>query len=96
MVESSFGVGVVHERRYAVAGRFAEPDVALYDGVEYQFAEVLFQFFLNLVAQSQTGVVHGEQETFDFEVGVEPRLDSLAGFEPFSDAFQGELSGLYG
>lgn len=57
---------------------------------------MLFQFFINLVAQSQTGVVHGEQETFDFEVGVEPRLDELDGVEQLADAFEGEIFGLYG
>lgn len=96
VVEGSFGVGVVHEYRYAVAGRFAEFYVALYHGVEDQFAEVLFQFFLNLVAQSQAGVVHGEEKSFDFEVGIESRLDEFDGVEQFTDAFEGEIFGLYG
>ena len=52
VVEGTFGVGVVHEYGYSVAGSFAQPDIALYDRVENQLAEVLFQLFVDLVSQS--------------------------------------------
>lgn len=89
-------VGVVEDGWHAVAWCFAEFDVALDDGFEDEFAEVAFYFFVDLVGQSESAVVHGEQEAFYFEAWVHACFDDFDGVEQFADAFEGEVFALHG
>ena len=79
-----------------MARRLAQADVAGYDGVEYHFGEVPLELFVDLVGQTQTCVVHGEQEAFDLKTGIEPAFDDADSVEELADAFEGEIFGLYG
>ena len=49
---------------------------------------------VNLVGQTQTAVVHGEQKALDLELGVELALDNLYRVEQLADAFQGKVFAL--
>lgn len=45
-----------------------------------------FQLFVYLVGEAQACVIHREQESFDFERGIELRLDYAYGVEQLADA----------
>ncbi len=48
---------------------FAQFYIALDDGVEHQFLEVAFHLVVYLVGLAQPRVIHGQQESLDFECG---------------------------
>ena len=70
--------------------------VTLDDGLEHQFLEVTFHLVVNLVGQTQTGIVHREQETLDFQFRVQFALDNLDGIEKFRDTLQCKILTLHG
>ena len=49
-----------------------------------------------MVGQTQTAVVHGQEESLDFQLRVELALDDLDGVEELADALQGKVFALYG
>ena len=91
MVLGTCGIRIVKDDRETVARGFAEFDVPLDDGFEDQFLEMFFHFIINLVGQTQAAVIHGQQETFDFQRRVEFGFDNLDRIEKFADTFQCEI-----
>ena len=87
MVLGSSGVCVIEYGRQSVTRCFGELHIALDDGLEYEFLEMSFYFIVNLVGQTETGVVHREQESFYFKSGVQFFLYNLDGVEQFADTF---------
>ena len=81
MVFGSGGVCIVQDGGQSVAGRFAQFYIALDNGAEHQFLEVAFYFIVYLVGLSQARIVHGQQESFDFECGVQLGLDDFDGVQ---------------
>ena len=55
-----------------------------------------FKLFVYLVCQAQAGIVHCQQEAFDFQLRVQPAFYYSYGVQKFGDAFQREIFGLYG
>ena len=53
-------------------GRFAQLHVALYHGLEHQVAKMPPHLVPHLIGQSQTAVIHGEQEALDLQFLIEP------------------------
>ena len=51
--------------------------------------------FVHLIAQTQTVVVHREQEAFDLQGRIQLRLDDLDRIQQFSDALQRKELALY-
>ena len=96
MVLSTIRLGVVENDGKAMALTLAQLDVALDDGLEYQLLEVALHLIVNLVGKAKTTVVHGEQETFDLELGVELALDNLDGVEQLADTLKSKVFALYG
>ena len=96
MVFGSGGVRIVQDCGESVAGGFAQFYIALDDGVEHQFLEVAFHLVVYLVGLAQPRVIHGQQESLDFECGVQLGLDDFDGVQQFADAFQCKVFGLYG
>ena len=87
-------VGIVKDSWDAVTWGFAELDIALDDRLEDQFAEVSLHFFVDLVGQTKSAIVHRQQETLDFEARIHARLHYLNGVEQLADAFQSEVLAL--
>ena len=81
---------VILQYGYTVRGSFAQTHIAGDDGIEHQVSEMTFHFLINLIAEAQTIIVHGQQETFDLQVGGQFRLDALDGVEQFGDALEGK------
>ena len=52
---------------------------------------MLFYLIINLVGQTQAAVIHGQQETFDFQRRIELGFDNLDRIEKFADTFQCEI-----
>ena len=77
-----------------MAGRLAEFDIALDDGLEDQFLEVAFDLLENLVGKSESRIIHCEEESFYFECGIEFRLDDFNGVEQFANSFECEVFAL--
>ncbi len=84
-------IGIVEDGGNAVAGCFAELDIALDDCLEYEFAEVALHLFVDLVCQSQTTIIHSQEEALNLEAGIHACLDYLYGVEQLADAFQSEV-----
>ena len=58
--------------------------------------EVLLHLGVDLVGQTQTAVVHRQQEALDHERGIEAVLHQADGVEQFADALQREVFALHG
>jgi hypothetical protein len=92
----SAGAGVVEGYGLAVAGSFGEADVAGDAGFEELFSEEAFEVFSDLLGEVGAVVVHGEEDAFEGEGGVEDLGDAVEGGHELGDAFEGEVLGLHG
>lgn len=79
-----------------MAGCLAELDVALYHGLEDQVAEVVLDLLINLVIELGTAVVHGHQETLDFQLGIESALNNLNRIQQLANTLERKVLTLYG
>ena len=79
-----------------MAWTLAELHVALNDGLEHKFLEVAFHFVVYLIGQSETAVVHCQQEAFDFERWVQLALYNLNCIEQLGYSFKSEVLALHG
>ena len=95
MVLCTLRVGVVKDDGQSVALAFAQFDVALYHRLEYQFLEVALYLVVYLAGQTQTVVVHREQESLYLKFRIQLALDDLDGVEQFADALYCEVLALY-
>ena len=71
MILGSCRVCIIENDRQTMAGSLGELHVALDDGLEHQFLEVALHLVVDLVGQSQTTVVHRQQEALDLELGIQ-------------------------
>ena len=55
-----------------------------------------FHFVIDKVGQAQAAVIHGEQEAFYLEGGIELGLHNLDGVEQFADTFKCKVLALHG
>src|SRR6185436_5037901 len=76
-------------------GGFADLGIAVDDGVEHHFVEMLAYFAHYLVAQAETTVVHGHEDTLYHQLLVEAALYYFDRIEQLAQAFKGEELGLY-
>ena len=53
-----------------MTGTLREFYVTLDDCLEYQFLEVTFHLVVDLVCQSESTVVHRQEESLDLELGI--------------------------
>lgn len=79
-----------------MAGRFGEADVARNGGLEELVVEERFEVLGDLLGEIGAVVVHGENDTFEGEAGVEGLADAVERAHEFGDAFEGEVFGLHG
>ena len=91
MVACAHAVRIVEDGGEAVAGSFRELDVAVDDRLEDQFLEVALHLVLDLIGQTQTGIVHRQQETFDGECRIQFLLDNLDGIQQLGDSFERKI-----
>ena len=73
----------------AVARRLAEPDVAWDDGLEDLAREVAMNFLSDLNRHARPPIEHGEHNTADLEIGVQPLPNELDGLEQMREPLQG-------
>ena len=52
--------------------------------------------FVDLISETESAVIHSEEETLNFETRIHAGLDNLYRVEQLADAFQGEVFALYG
>ena len=74
---------------------FAKTYVAWNHRVKHHIAEIALKFFINLIGQTQTRVVHCQQEPFDLKIGIEARFDDTDGVHQFAYAFESKIFGLH-
>ncbi len=97
--EMGFGAAgswVVEDGGFAVAGSFGQTDVAGDGGLIQQLPEEGLEFGGDSLGEVGAVVVHGEDDAFDDEAGIEGLADALDGIEQLADAFEGEVLGLHG
>ena len=78
-----------------MTGSLRQLHVALDDRLKYQFLEVAFHLVVYLACQTQTTVVHREQESLNLELRVQFALDNPYCVKEFADAFQSEILALH-
>ena len=96
MVFRTCRVGIVENHGQSVAWTLAELHVALNDGLEHKLLEVSFHLVVYLIGQSESAVVHCQQEALNLERRVELALDNLDGIEQLGDAFECKVLALHG
>ena len=69
--------------------------IALNYGLEHQSLEVTLHLIENLVCQTQTGIEHREEETFNLQFRVQFRFDYLDSIQQLADAFQCKILTLH-
>src|ERR1017187_9323107 len=89
-------VGIVQQRRLAVAGRLGESNVARDGGLTHQVAEEAAQLGGHRLRQVGALVEHGQHHALDRQAGVELDPDAVNGVEQFGNALEGEVLGLHG
>jgi hypothetical protein len=57
--------GIINHNRFSKRGSLTKPHVAGNNGTEHELLKVLPNLLDHLVAQSQSGVVHGKKNSFD-------------------------------
>jgi hypothetical protein len=57
--------GIVNHNGFTKRGSLTKPHVAGNNGAKYELLKVLPNLLDHLVAQSQSGVVHGKKNSFD-------------------------------
>src|SRR5713101_7711533 len=73
----ALGVSIVAYCGHAVARRFGEPDIARNNSIVNLVAEVLLQLVGNLLRQEIPGIIHGAQQAFDLQPGIEIGVHSF-------------------
>lgn len=74
MAGGSTAFRVVEECRQTMAWSFAKTDIARNDSIEHHFGEMPFEFLVDLIGEAQSGIVHCQQESFDFQMRIQPLL----------------------
>ena len=92
----SSGFGVVEGYGFSVAGGFSEAYVAGNAGGEELVVEEGFEVFGDLLGEIGAVVVHGEEDAFERQAGVEGLGDAVEGRHQLGDALQREVFGLHG
>jgi hypothetical protein len=87
---------VIEEDGLAVAGSLGEADASRDYGAEDLFGKKLPQVVGDLAGEVGAVIVHGEQDAFDGQRGVEGIADMIDGIHEFGDAFEGEELALDG
>ena len=95
MVLTAGGVCVVKDDGKTVTRTLAQFDVTLDDGLEHQLLEMTFHLVVDLVGQTQTTVVHRQQESLDLQLRIQFALDDLDGVQELADTFECEVLTLY-
>jgi hypothetical protein len=90
------GARIVENGRFAVAGSFGEADIAGNAGVVEELTEERLEFAGYALGEIGAVVVHGEDDAFDKEAGIERLTDAFDGIEELADAFEGKILGLHG
>ena len=96
MVLTTCRICIVKDYWQSVRRTLRQFDVTLDDGLEDQLLEVALYLVINLVGQTQTGVLHRQQETFNLELRIQLSLDNLDGVQQLRDTLQCEILTLYG
>ena len=66
-----------------MTGTLGEFDIALDYRFEYQLLEMTLYLVENLVGQTQTRVIHCQEETFNLQFRIQLLLDNLNGIQQF-------------
>jgi len=93
---SATGARIIEDGRFAVAGSFGEADIAGNAGVVEELAEERLEFAGYALGEIGAVIVHGENDAFDKEAGIESLTDAFDGIEELADAFEGKILGLHG
>src|SRR3546814_8434424 len=65
VIDGSLAVRIVHNDGNAEARCFAQPCIALDDGIEDKVVEMGTHFFDHLIGKPQPHVIHRQQDAFD-------------------------------
>ena len=79
-----------------MAWRLADADVARDEGAEYGFVEEAANFVDDFAGEVEFGVVHGEDDSADFEAVVVSGLGLACELDDLGEAFHGEIFALDG
>ena len=74
-----------------MAWSFAKTDIARNDSIEHHLGKMPFEFLVDLIGEAQSGIVHCQQESFDFQMRIQPAFDYANGVEELTDAFKCEV-----
>ena len=77
----SFARGVIVDDAFAKTWGLAQFDVSLNYGFKNHVVEVFLDFFHHLIGQTQSGVIHGQKQSFYIQIGIVDFLDAFYGVQ---------------
>ena len=94
--KATFGAGVKHHARQAIAGGLGQTHIAGDQGVKDLVTKVRFELFTHLHLLGDARVEHDAQQTNDFQIMVEVGVYLFDGVDQVGQAFQGKVFALHG
>src|SRR4051812_19383014 len=91
----AFRFAVVEEDRLAIAGCFAEPDIARDDGRKEPGSKEFFQVLHDLVGEIGSFVVHRQEDALDLQFRVFEAPNLPESLHQFRHAFKRKILALY-
>src|SRR5215475_13713498 len=87
-------VYIIENNRLTETWRFCEANIARNHALEDLGTKETAQICRNLARKSGALVVHCEQDSFNFEAGIERAADAHQGVQQFRDAFERQVFAL--
>src|SRR3989338_5176636 len=81
----------MHYNGFTETWRFAQFGVAVNNGIEYQILKMSFHLVHNLVSQTQTCIVHCENNSFNFKVRIQSSLNNFNCIQQFTQTFKSKI-----
>ena len=90
------GARVIGEDRFAKTSSFGKPNAAGDNGLEDLAAEEIAEVGFDLTSEIGAVIVHGKEDTFDLEIGIEGLPGAVYGVHELGDSFEGKEFALNG
>src|ERR1700722_8268959 len=96
VIDGALAERITQDHRLTYAGSLADLRIPVDDRIEHDLVEMFSYLADHLVAKAEPAVIHGHQDTFDGQFGIEAALYDLNGIEQLAQSFQGKEFGLDG
>src|SRR5580658_948449 len=90
IIDRALAKRIIQDHRFANAGGFADLRIPVDDRIENDLVEMLSYLTDHLVTEAKPAIIHGHQDTFDGQSGIQAALYDLDRIQQFTQTFQGK------